>query len=1523
MSGLANDATPTITLSASSAPASLSASHALPVGDIVNFNDRGDAGGYTYGLTGATLDRGVLPTIHYISLETVNLNTALAASTINVMNTTANANTTVTGSVNATPTTDAFNITSTGANGNATFVAGTGDTAFNLQTTGTGSFTRILGKGGNDTVLVSSNSIAGMRGNMDSILGTLAIDAGAGNNNRLAFDNFTGVPIAAAVIYNDAITGLAPANIFYAATGGHFLDLNPGTLDGIRVFGSNAGSDTFNVRSTLAGSTTLIEGEGANDTFNVSSDAGANLGTLAGILGHLTLQGGAGSANRLTISDSGNTDSAAARSNVIQTTIDIAGTQFQQLRNFAGTVAGGVGTVTINYTATGGAFTHGSLEDGVLLIGSNTLSSTFNVRTTLGGSTTKILGGTAADYIVVSSTANTTGDPGTSIANGTLNGIAGNLTLDAGGSTSNRLIVSDSAQTLAPKNHVIQGETTIGGVTYEQVQNLAAGLIQYVASGGGFNHGALEDGVLIAGSSTLSSTFNVRTALGGSTTKILGGTAADNVIVSSTANTTGDPGFAAVANGTLDGIAGNLTLDAGGNTANRLIVSDSAQIATPKSNVLQTETSIGGSVYEKIQNFATGLIQYVASGGGFNHVAGPTDFADGIRLQGSLATSTAFTFRNTLGGSSLMAYGGSASDNFFVGSPPPNGSLPSNLADSGDLNLIRGQIAVVGNGGSDALVVNDAANGSTANKSNAFNYTVTPNRIVNDPTPVKTVPSVTIPPARTFAANGVIYNASGNAAQNSVTTLRVDGSGDANIFSVTPSRLTTYTIDGNLPASGVPIPGGGDYLKLDTTHFSDRIGGRKLHIDSVGNGFWSFDGSTATQPVNFLSFERFNHVDVTATVESLPNQSPVITVRDSETGEIKYQVQPYPGIAGGASVAVGDLNFDGLPDLAVSPGANLAANVTIFNGTPDANGNYGHAQLASFPAFASAFRTGVSLGIGDLNADGANELVVGAGSGSGGGYQPTVQVFDGQTILNGTPSAAPPQLPGAPFLAFEPSFTGGVNISIGDLNNDGREDILATRQTGTATVNVFSYPASAFTLARSFMAFTPAVNGGLTNAVGDYDGDGWNDILLGSGPGGSPGVMVYQGGASLFGGSTAAPGLLQMFAPSPSAFTGGVLVQATPVNGGDPGTIERTFITAKLQGTSTIATYAAPPGESLPASIQQVLPAGNPSPATLIGVPNYAVGADIGGSGTVSVYTPAGAKINTFNPFPGATGGVRTAVGDFNNDGTPDIAMGSGPGIVAHVKIYDGANGNLLFDVQPFEDFTGGVFVAAGDITGDGRADLIITPDLSGGPRVTVYRGGDFQRVANFFGIDDPNFRGGARAGVGDINGDGFSDLVVSAGFGGGPRLSIYDGKSLTSGLFNHLVPDFFLFETSLRNGVYVAVGDANGDGYADIVGGAGPGGGPRVLVLSGKTLMNGGAEEAIRSPVANFFGGDSGNRGGIRVAVKNLDGDPYADLLTGSGQSGGSRVTGYLGMELAVGGLSDAMNFDAFTGFSGGVFVG
>jgi hypothetical protein len=64
--------------------------------------------------------------------------------------------------------------------------------------------------------------------------------------------------------------------------------------------------------------------------------------------------------------------------------------------------------------------------------------------------------------------------------------------------------------------------------------------------------------------------------------------------------------------------------------------------------------------------------------------------------------------------------------------------------------------------------------------------------------------------------------------------------------------------------------------------------------------------------------------------------------------------------------------------------------------------------------------------------------------------------------------------------------------------------------------------------------------------------------------------------------------------------------------------------------------------------------------------------------------------------------------------------------------------------------------------------------------------------------------------------------------------------------------------------------------------------------------------------------------RGGVRVAVKDLDGDARADLVVGAGAGAGSRVTGYLGATVGPAGKPAAVfDFDAFPGFTGGVFVG
>src|SRR5207253_7770409 len=107
-----------------------------------------------------------------------------------------------------------------------------------------------------------------------------------------------------------------------------------------------------------------------------------------------------------------------------------------------------------------------------------------------------------------------------------------------------------------------------------------------------------------------------------------------------------------------------------------------------------------------------------------------------------------------------------------------------------------------------------------------------------------------------------------------------------------------------------------------------------------------------------------------------------------------------------------------------------------------------------------------------------------------------------------------------------------------------------------------------------------------------------------------------------------------------------------------------------------------------------------------------------------------------------------------------------------------------LAQVLPFGDaFTGGVYVAAGDIDGDKIADLAVTADTGGGPRVRIFltKGGQLVPVADFFALD-PDFRGGLRVALGDVNRDGFADLVVTAGPGGGPRVATYDGRSRFGG---------------------------------------------------------------------------------------------------------------------------------------------
>jgi hypothetical protein len=248
----------------------------------------------------------------------------------------------------------------------------------------------------------------------------------------------------------------------------------------------------------------------------------------------------------------------------------------------------------------------------------------------------------------------------------------------------------------------------------------------------------------------------------------------------------------------------------------------------------------------------------------------------------------------------------------------------------------------------------------------------------------------------------------------------------------------------------------------------------------------------------------------------------------------------------------------------------------------------------------------------------------------------------------------------------------------------------------------------------------------------------------------------------------------------------------------------------------------------------------------------FVVGADAGGGPEVKVFDAVSkAVVLDFFPFsPAFTGGVRVAVGDINGDGYPDIICAAGPGGGPDVVVFSGKDGSVLRNFFAFgEDFTGGVYLAAGDVNGDGYADIICGADAGGGPDITVYSGKDGSRLMNFFAYGQ-GFTGGVRIAAADVNGDGYADIICGAGPGGGPNVTVYSGKD-GSRLYS-----FFAFAPTFSNGIFVAGGDVNGDGHADIIAGAGPGGGPDVRVFSGLDGL----------PLSNFFPYDPAFTGGVRV---------------------------------------------------------
>ncbi|OWK40812.1 hypothetical protein [Fimbriiglobus ruber] len=299
--------------------------------------------------------------------------------------------------------------------------------------------------------------------------------------------------------------------------------------------------------------------------------------------------------------------------------------------------------------------------------------------------------------------------------------------------------------------------------------------------------------------------------------------------------------------------------------------------------------------------------------------------------------------------------------------------------------------------------------------------------------------------------------------------------------------------------------------------------------------------------------------------------------------------------------------------------------------------------------------------------------------------------------------------------------------------------------------------------------------------------------------------------------------------------------------------------------------------------------------------------------------------------------GQEVVLADVNGDGVNDIITTGTDGTT--LEVINGATGtDLVAPFHPFEvGFTGTIGIAAADLSGTGRADVIVTAGAGGGARVIVYDGatlaaGSTTPLFTYFGIPDPAFRGGARLAVADVTGDGVPDVIVAAGAGGGPRVTIWDGASILAG-HPVVVEDFFAFEPSVQNGVFVSAGDFAGTGGTSLAFGAGPGSAPRVRVFDAAQLLAAGPfatldQAPAAAQLANFYAGDPNQRTGAQVAIVPATASTPAELYTRTGAAGAAPVNMYSAAALTGAAVpSPDQTLDATTAAAtpalDGVFVG
>jgi hypothetical protein len=686
----------------------------------------------------------------------------------------------------------------------------------------------------------------------------------------------------------------------------------------------------------------------------------------------------------------------------------------------------------------------------------------------------------------------------------------------------------------------------------------------------------------------------------------------------------------------------------------------------------------------------------------------------------------------------------------------------------------------------------------------------------------RTVPSTGFAPLLPFATTGLAPRF-GAPSQSIVSgDFNGDGKTDVAIANLTPGTgtpsVTVLTGLGNGRFN--PVGTGGS----TTITLKNEVAGT-ASIQAIAVGDFNKDGIA--------------DLAVLETVAGAPNMARVHILLGSATGftEPNLPLTVNIGTRFAQALAIG--NFDGdpnnLPDIAVLESNEF---VDFFFNSGGANPTFtgpatldlGATQTNGVTLVAGNFTNSANTDLTAIfNNAAAPTAVLLIGQGTGAGTNNTHFVVGSTTNLPGTSVTA---------------------AAAGNFDGVGGAD-LVTVSNGAAVANVLVSTGTGFNSAAVVQVPLPAgVTGANAVVTGDFNGDGQTDFATGNVNSTVSIFLSNRASSSMipsFGTpQTIAVGSTQIAGLALGRFTNSGKVDIVALDGAPPAT---TGLVGVLQNQFSNGYFAIGSGPGTQAIINIYSNSGTGQLLGTIfpyltapftggvrvaegdvngdGVPDLivAAGPGLGGAALVKVYDGAkllnllngglsngnaeSALLGLFQPY--GTNGVGlgnfVAAGDFDGKGVDEVVVGADVGAQPQVSIlaFNRTTGTFLappnqtfpqfaFLVGP-ATFTGGIRVAAADINGDGKDDLITAFGPGANPVVNVFLGQDdgtpptavvknwinTTPAASFTGIFSvPIFTGGLFVTAGDFDGDGFADVAVSAGPGAGPQVEIFRGSAIT-----------------------------------------------------------------------------------------------------------------------------------------------